>query len=97
MSQSHFYFLFLAALVPTFVLVYAIIAGELQSRRERRERERLGAVYSEVKRLHASESNEQWEAVEEEDWDSSDGVTLDFIKQLQQELNHHVIELEREL
>jgi hypothetical protein len=41
MAENVFYFLLVASLVPTFVLVYAIIATELQNRQERRERERL--------------------------------------------------------
>jgi hypothetical protein len=51
MRQIVFYYLLALNLIGGFWLVYAIIATELQNRRERRERERFIVAESEIKRL----------------------------------------------
>jgi hypothetical protein len=100
MAEKLCYYLLALTLAGDFFLVYGIVLTELRSRHERRERERLRAAYSEIKRLQASESAEQQKSVEIAGWDSPealDGVTLDQIEQLQTELKQSIIELEREL
>jgi uncharacterized protein YnzC (UPF0291/DUF896 family) len=97
MAEKLVYYLLALTLAGGFFLVYGIVATELRSKRESQDRQKLRAAYSDIKRLHASESTEQQAAVEEAGRDSEDGITLDLIKQLQQELNQRVIELEREL
>jgi hypothetical protein len=77
-----------------------MILTELRSRREHLERERLRLASAEIKRLQGCKSKGQQDSVELGNWDpaeASDGFALDQIKQLQAELNQHVIELEREL
>jgi hypothetical protein len=100
MAEKLFYYLLALSLTGGFLLVYCIVLTELRSRRERRERERLRAAYSAIKRLQASNSTGQQESPKLAGCDSPealDGVTLDVIKQLQTELNQRVVELEREL
>jgi hypothetical protein len=87
-------------LAGVFFLVYGIIVTELRSRQERRERKRLRAAYSEIKRLQLDTSTEQQELSELPSYDSQQGFRddpLKHIKQLQTELNQRVAELEREL
>ena len=74
-----------------------MIVTEFRSRRERQERERVRAAYSEIKRLQAYKAKEQQDALKVAGWDSQHGVALDQINQLRTELNQHVMELEREL
>jgi hypothetical protein len=97
MAEKLFYYLLALALAGGFFLIYDIVLTELRSRHERRERERLRAAYSKIKRLHASESTKQQESREMAGWNSQDGVTLDLIKQVRTELNQRGIELGREL
>ena len=99
MAEKLLYYLGALTLVGSFFLLYGIVLTDLRSRRERRERERLRAAYSEIKRLQAYNLTEQQQSLEA-GWDSQetfDGVTFDVIKQLQAELNQCVRELEREL
>jgi hypothetical protein len=103
MRQIVFYYLLALNFVGGFWLVYAIIATELQNRRERRERERVLTAQSEIKRLTLSRLIEQ-QQLSTCDANNANEVpeTLDEhflaqIKQLQNEINQRVVELEREL
>ena|SRR5919198_1810409 len=97
MAEKLFYYLLALTLADGFFLVYNMILTGLRSRHERRERERLHAAYSGIKRLQAYKAKEQQETLEVAGWDSPHGVALDQIKQLRTELNERVVELEREL
>jgi hypothetical protein len=102
MRQIVSYYLLALNLVGGFWLVYAIIATELQNRRERRERERVLAAQSEIKRLALSRLIEQQHLSTGDADDIKVPETLDEdilgqIKQLQNEINKRVVELEREL
>jgi hypothetical protein len=97
MAEKLLYYLLALTLAGDFFLIYNTIVTALRSKRERRERERLRAAQSEIKRLQASGAREQQEALEAAGWNSPHGVDLDLIKQLETELNQRVVELEREL
>ena len=92
MAANLFYYLLALNIAASCFLVYAIVATEFRSRRERREHERIVAACSEIKRLQVSNSTEQHELSEEQ----HDEDTLELIKQLQTELNERVLELEKE-
>ena len=51
MAEKVFYYLLALTLAGGFFLIYNMIITELRSRWERRERKRLRAAYSEIKRL----------------------------------------------
>jgi hypothetical protein len=100
MAEKLFYYLLTLSLVGGFFLVYNGIVTELRSRRERRERERLRLAYAEIKRLKVSKSTEQLESTDVQGYDSEQAFgddTLGCIRQLQNEINQRVVELEREL
>jgi hypothetical protein len=97
MAEKLFYYLLALTLADGFFLIYDIVLTELRSRRERSERERLRAEYSEIKRMQAYKATEQQEPLEVAGWDPEYGVSFDRIKQLRPELNQRVLALEREL
>jgi hypothetical protein len=99
MRQIVFYYLLALNLVGGFWLVYAIIATELQNRRQRRERENVLAPHSELKRLRLFGLTEQQLSTRDanDDPETLDDGILGDITQLQTELNRRVVELEREL
>jgi hypothetical protein len=100
MRQIVFYYLLALNLVGGFWLVYAIIATEIQNRRQRRGQGRVLTAQSEIKRLTLSRLIEQQQL----STCDANGVPeildediLGQIKQLQNEINKRVVELEREL
>jgi hypothetical protein len=73
---------------------------ELRSRRERIERERLRVAYAQIKRLKVAKSTEQQELMLVQGYDSEQAFaddSLSCIRQLQNEINRRVVELEKEL
>jgi hypothetical protein len=97
--QIVFYYLLALNFVGGFWLVYAIIATELQNRRERREREIVLAAQSEIMGLTLSRLIEQQQLSSCDDNDVPETLDEDILgqfKQLQNEINKRVVELERE-
>jgi hypothetical protein len=100
MAEDLFYYLLAINLAAGFFLLCGIIATELRSRRERREREIARAACSELIRLQDQKSTASCGAVELKAYEFPQAFqqdTLDFIKRLQTELNQRVLELEKEL
>lgn len=99
MAEHLFYYFLAPNLAAVFFLVCGIIAAELRSRQERRKRERARAACSELIRLKNNNSMAQRDSMGLQGYDFPQAFhesTLDFIKELQTELNQQVIELEKE-
>jgi hypothetical protein len=96
MRQIVFYYLLALSLVGGFWLVYAIMATELQNRRER---ERVLAPLSEIKRLKVSRLTEQQQLSIRDANDDPEILDDGILGELTQltELNRPAVELEREL